>query len=89
MLGQDGLRSEPAGQRWHGESGEDHLPPEGSLINPRFPAPVNMYIRASQTVASPCCRVLGQLAPERIPAPASGGSMRHLAKSATPRMAFL
>lgn len=49
-------------------------PPEGSLINPRFPAPVNMYIRASQTVASLCCRVLGQLAPDRIPAPASGGS---------------
>ena len=49
-------------------------PPEGSLINPRFPAPVNMYVRASQMVASVCCRVLGRLAPDRIPAPGSAGS---------------
>ena len=49
-------------------------PPVGSLINPRFPAPVNMYVRASQIVASLCCRVLGHVAPDRIPAPGSAAS---------------
>lgn len=50
------------------------FPPEGSLLNPRFPAPVNMYVRASQMVASVCCRVLGRVAPDLIPAPGSGAS---------------
>ena len=27
-------------------------PPEGSLLNPRFPAPVNMYVRPSQVTTS-------------------------------------
>ncbi len=49
-------------------------PPEGSLLNPRYPAPVNMYVRASQMVASVCCRVLGHVAPDRIPAPGSAAS---------------
>jgi N-methylhydantoinase B len=49
-------------------------PPEGALINPRYPAPVNMYVRASQMVASLCCRVLGRVAPDRIPAPGSAAS---------------
>jgi len=50
------------------------FPPEGSLLNPRFPAPVNMYVRASQVVASVCCRVLGRVAPDLIPAPGSAAS---------------
>ena len=50
------------------------FPPEGSLLNPRFPAPVNMYVRAGQMVASVCCRVLGQVAPHMIPAPGSSAS---------------
>ncbi len=50
------------------------FPPEGSLINPRFPAPVNSYIRGSQMVASICCRLLGLVLPGRMPAPASAGS---------------
>jgi N-methylhydantoinase B len=49
-------------------------PPEGSLLNPRFPAPVNMYTRPSVVVSSVCCRVLGLVAPELMPAPASGAS---------------
>jgi N-methylhydantoinase B len=50
------------------------FPPEGSLLNPKYPAPVNMYVRAGQMVASVCCRVLGQVAPHMIPAPGSSGS---------------
>lgn len=50
------------------------FPPEGSLLNPRYPAPVNMYVRAGQMVASVCCRVLGRVAPGRIPAPGSAAS---------------
>ncbi len=34
-------------------------PPEGSLLNPRFPAPVNMYVRPSQVTTSVIMRVLG------------------------------
>jgi N-methylhydantoinase B len=49
-------------------------PPEGSLLNPRFPAPVNMYVRASQLISTLVARVLGEVAPGRIPAPGSGGS---------------
>lgn len=49
-------------------------PPEGSLLNPRFPAPVNMYVRASQLISTLVARVLGEVAPDRIPAPGSGAS---------------
>jgi N-methylhydantoinase B len=35
-------------------------PPEGSLLNPRFPAPVNMYVRPSQVTTSVIMRVLAQ-----------------------------
>jgi N-methylhydantoinase B len=52
-------------------------PPEGSLINPRFPAPVNMYVRPSQVLTSVIMRVLAQAVPGRVPAPgsAAGGSL--------------
>src|SRR6516164_9348049 len=52
-------------------------PPVGSLLNPRFPAPVNMYVRASQIITSLILRVLAQAMPERVPAPgsAAGGSL--------------
>jgi N-methylhydantoinase B len=52
-------------------------PPVGSLLNPRFPAPVNMYVRASQVITSLILRVLAQAMPERVPAPgsAAGGSL--------------
>jgi N-methylhydantoinase B len=49
-------------------------PPEGSLLNPKYPAAVNMYVRAGQLVASVACRVLGKVAPDRIPAPGSAAS---------------
>jgi N-methylhydantoinase B len=58
-------------------------PEEGSLLNPKFPAPVNMYTRPSVVVSAVCCRVLGRVMPELMPAPASGssggftGSARH------------
>ena len=35
-------------------------PPEGSLLNPRYPAPVNMYVRPSQITTSVVMRVLAQ-----------------------------
>jgi N-methylhydantoinase B len=52
-------------------------PPEGSLLNPRYPAPVNMYVRPSQITTSCIVRALAQAAPGRVPAPSSaaGGSI--------------
>jgi N-methylhydantoinase B len=52
-------------------------PPEGALLNPRFPAPVNMYVRPSQITTSVVMRVLAQALPGRVPAPgsAAGGSL--------------
>src|SRR5262249_42486951 len=46
-------------------------PPEGSLLNPRFPAPVNMYVRPSQITTAVIMRVLAQALPGRVPAPGS------------------
>jgi N-methylhydantoinase B len=52
-------------------------PPEGSLLNPRFPAPVNMYVRPSQVTTSVLLRLLARAVPGRVPAPgsAAGGSL--------------
>lgn len=52
-------------------------PPEGSLLNPRFPAPVNMYVRPSQITTSVVMRTLARAVPGRVPAPgsAAGGSL--------------
>ena len=52
-------------------------PPEGSLLNPRFPAPVNMYVRPSQVTTSVAIRALARAVPGRVPAPgsAAGGSV--------------
>src|SRR5262249_57560895 len=52
-------------------------PPEGSLLNPRFPAPVNMYVRPSQVTTAVIMRVLAQVLPGRVPAPgsAAGGPL--------------
>jgi len=52
-------------------------PPEGSLLNPRFPAPVNMYVRPSQVTTSVVMRTLARAVPGRVPAPgsAAGGSI--------------
>ncbi len=52
-------------------------PPEGSLLNPRYPAPVNMYVRPSQIATSLVLRCLARAVPDRVPAPgsAAGGSI--------------
>jgi N-methylhydantoinase B len=52
-------------------------PPEGSLLNPRYPAPVNMYVRPSQITTSVVIRALAHAVPGRVPAPgsAAGGSL--------------
>ena len=47
-------------------------PQEGSLLNPRYPAPVNMYVRPSQMTTSVVVRALARAVPGRVPAPASG-----------------
>ncbi len=47
-------------------------PAEGSLLNPRYPAPCNMYVRASQMITSVVVRTLARALPGRTPAPASG-----------------
>jgi len=56
---------------------EVSYPPEGSLLNPRFPAPVNMYVRPSQITTSVIMRCLAKAVPGRVPAPgsAAGGSL--------------
>jgi N-methylhydantoinase B len=52
-------------------------PAEGSLLNPRYPAPVNMYVRPSQVTTSVAIRALARAIPDRVPAPgsAAGGSL--------------
>ncbi len=52
-------------------------PPEGSVLNPRYPAACNMYVRPSQMTANVVVRTLARAMPGRVPAPASGagGSM--------------
>lgn len=52
-------------------------PPAGSLLNPRFPAAVNMYVRPSQVTTSVAIRALARAVPGRVPAPgsAAGGSI--------------
>ncbi len=47
-------------------------PPEGTLLNPRYPAPCNMYVRPSQMTTNVIVRLLARLLPGRVPAPASG-----------------
>ncbi|MGB6539145.1 MAG: hydantoinase B/oxoprolinase family protein, partial [Xanthobacteraceae bacterium] len=44
-------------------------PPEGSLLNPRYPAPVNMYVRPIQVTTSVAIRALARAVPGRVPAP--------------------
>ena len=50
-------------------------PPEGSLLNPRFPAPVNMYVRPSQVTTSVLLRVLARAAWARAGARERGGGI--------------
>ena len=51
------------------------ITPSGSLVNPRFPAPVsNANINTSQRIAEVVLGALAQFAPERVPA-ASYGTM--------------
>jgi N-methylhydantoinase B len=59
-------------------------PPEGSLLNPRFPAPVNMYVRPSQITTSVVMRALAKAVPGRVPAPgsAAGGSIQSSGRNA-------
>lgn len=59
----NGGLSRPVGVRY---------PAEGSLLNPRYPAPVNMYVRPSQMVTSVVMRTLAKAVPGRVPAPGSG-----------------
>ena len=48
------------------------FPPEGSILNPRYPAPVNMYVRPAQMVTSVVQMLLAETLPEVVPAPDSG-----------------
>ena len=47
-------------------------PPEGSLLNPSYPAPCNMYVRPSQMTTTVVMRTLARALPGHVPAPASG-----------------
>jgi N-methylhydantoinase B len=48
------------------------FPPEGTILNPRYPAAVNMYVRPSQILTSVVGMVLADAVPQRVPAPDSG-----------------
>ena len=48
------------------------FPPEGTILNPRYPAPVNMYVRPAQMVTSVVQMLLAEALPEVVPAPDSG-----------------
>src|SRR5438270_13791780 len=77
MPGEDDLHPGPAGERRLSRPVQVSYPGEGSLINPRFPAPVNMYVRPSQIITSVVMRALARAVPGRVPAPgsAAGGSL--------------
>lgn len=47
-------------------------PAEGTVLNPRYPAACNMYVRPSQMTSNVVVRLLGRALPGRVPAPASG-----------------
>ena len=49
-----------------------HFPPVGSLINPAYLAPVNMYSMSSLRMADVLLRALAQALPDRVPASSSG-----------------
>lgn len=48
------------------------LPPLGSLVNPNYLAPVNMYSMSSHRVADVVLMAMSKALPDRIPASASG-----------------
>ncbi|MGE0653717.1 MAG: hydantoinase B/oxoprolinase family protein, partial [Alphaproteobacteria bacterium] len=49
-----------------------HFPPVGSLINPAYLAPVNMYSMSSLRMADVLLRALAKALPDRVPASSSG-----------------
>ncbi len=49
-----------------------HLPPLGSLVNPHYLAPVNMYSMSSHRIADVVLMAMAKAVPERVPASASG-----------------
>ncbi|MGE3644414.1 MAG: hydantoinase B/oxoprolinase family protein [Beijerinckiaceae bacterium] len=51
---------------------EVSYPEEGALLHPRYPAPCNMYVRASQMISGVVLRCLARAVPGKVPAPASG-----------------
>ena len=53
------------------------LPPPGHLLNPEFPAPVNMYATTCHRLAPVIMMALAQALPERVAAPqsSSGGAV--------------
>lgn len=49
-----------------------HLPPLGSLLNPHYLAPVNMYSMSSHRLADVVLMAMAKAVPMRVPAQASG-----------------
>lgn len=48
------------------------FPPEGSMLNPRFPAPVNMYSNVVSRIGPLLMMVFAQAVPDRVAAPGAG-----------------
>jgi N-methylhydantoinase B len=51
------------------------FPPEGHLLNPRYPAPVNMYASTAHRVSPLVMWLMAQLAPDRAMAPSAGANV--------------
>jgi N-methylhydantoinase B len=62
-----------------------HFPPEGHLINPRYPAPVNMYASTAHRVSPLIMGLMAQLAPDRAMAPSAGSNTAVSFNGADPR----
>jgi N-methylhydantoinase B len=52
-----------------------NFPPEGTLLNPRYPAAVNMYAATVHRVSPLAMWLMAQLAPDRATAPSAGNSV--------------
>ncbi len=62
-----------------------HFPPEGHLLNPRYPAPVNMYASTVHRVSPLVMWLMAQLAPDRAMAPSAGANIAISLNGVDPR----
>lgn len=61
------------------------VPPEGHMINPRYPAPVNLYAIECGRISPIVMQVLAQAVPDKVAAPASGATGNIILAGPNPR----